>query len=1593
MATTLAGAHISAQSTTSDKSISAKVRFFSLAAWALLGFLGILSPDAAAYSNSPTSISGLTLKSGSSTGCSGCHGAADIPNSPPGNIGITVAITGPGSPPYALSASQSATFTVTATKSGLASGVMGVAVAATDTTSLSVFGTEPTTLYLGEIIHNSAAGNGPLKTVSGGTANYKFTFTMPAGATAGSSKTIYALAALGVSRAPWNHATSISVYVPPAVPASLTPSGQTTTSVNLAWTGGGPEYRLVFKAGAVAPTDPTDGTATIVDLGTSTSTTVSGLSQTTQYSFAVFSKIAGVSVFSTTARTATATTTTVMGARYVNAATGSNTTDCRTQATPCKTITYAMTQAAPGTPGDPINVAPGTYNVASGEVFPIAMTSGVQLQATGTAAATIIDATGSNTRLFNAIGSNASTVIQGLTIMGGFNVGPADGTNVGGGAILIGSLAQINIRRNIFTGNEARGYGGVAPSYSKEGYGGAIYSSGSPTIENNVFSTNTASGGDGVGGTTGGAAGSGHGGAIWGGAAIVVNNTFYNNVARGGSGGSSSSGQGGAGGQAFSSAVETNNTSVVNNNFANNSSIGGTGGSGSTPGSAGNAIGGALGATSSPSNTNNLFFGNTSNGDTGTSSVLLDPQFLSAPTNLRIGLGSPARAAGTATGAPAIDLDGTSRPTPPSIGAFEASSLVVGPRYVNAATGSDTGTCITQASPCKTITYAMDQAAAGAPGDAVNAAPGTYNTTSGEVFPITVKSGVQLKSTGTAANTFIDATGANKRVLVATSTNSSTVIEGFTITGGLFQPSNDGSIAKGAGLFIDGGSPTVRKNIFLSNEARGYAGGGSTFVSGGEAYGGAINAQSATPTIVNNVFRGNIARGGTGKSSLGSGVAGSSGGRGQGGAIYLSSGGSINNNTFYGNSAIGGNGGSTEAALSGGTGGNASQGALISFGASVNNNIFAGNSATAGVGGSGTPGGGAGSADYGAMQYNSPPADASNNLFYGNLVNGAASTGDTIGTNSQCFLSPGCASVLFQSEPTNLRILPTSPGAGTGTTTGAPTDDFDGVTRANPPSIGAFEASNVKVASTTALASGTNPSTSGQSVIFTATASGSSGTATGTVTFKDGTTAICSGVALASGQAQCSTSSLSAGTHSMTAEYSGDSVYFASTSSALSQVVQTPPGSFALSVTNAGTGGGTVTSSPAGINCGATCVANFTSGTSVTLSAVASSGSVFAGWSGGGCSGTGGCTVSMTAATSVTATFTALTVFNVVISGAQEVPPNAISASGSGTATVNPVANTITYSFSVTGLSGAIAGAHFHGPAARGVDGGVKIDIGSNPFSGTVNYNQSDEADILGGLWYVNYHTASFPGGEVRGQLDNGGGTATFALTVNTADGGAGTITSSPAGINCGSTCVASFNSGTSVTLSAVAATGSTFAGWSGAGCSGTGTCTVTMTAAATVTASFLPYTGTLRTRYRLYSPGTFEHLYTTDFNEYSVLPVCCAWVAEGAIYRLFSGAGSYGGVTAVPYYRLYNPFSFQHHWTTDAGEYNFLPSVGWQQEGTDGYILPTQASGLLPLYRLYLNAAGGLHLWTIDVNERNYLVANAGWVDEGIAGYVIPLP
>ncbi|HET7206901.1 MAG TPA: alkaline phosphatase family protein [Terriglobales bacterium] len=158
------------------------------------------------------------------------------------------------------------------------------------------------------------------------------------------------------------------------------------------------------------------------------------------------------------------------------------------------------------------------------------------------------------------------------------------------------------------------------------------------------------------------------------------------------------------------------------------------------------------------------------------------------------------------------------------------------------------------------------------------------------------------------------------------------------------------------------------------------------------------------------------------------------------------------------------------------------------------------------------------------------------------------------------------------------------------------------------------------------------------------------------------------------------------------------------------------PTQFQLTVTDSGTGTGTVTSAPAGINCGKTCSASFQAGTTVVLTAAPAANTKFTGWS-GACSGTGTCSVTINATTMVTAAFSG--------------PP--------------PV-----------------------------------------------------------------------------------------QLTVTEMGKGTGTVTSSPAGINCPTTCTANFPTGTAITLTAQGSV----AAWSGCSANGA-SCTLTLSKATTVTATF----------------------------------------------------------------------------------------------------------------------------------------------------------
>jgi hypothetical protein len=142
----------------------------------------------------------------------------------------------------------------------------------------------------------------------------------------------------------------------------------------------------------------------------------------------------------------------------------------------------------------------------------------------------------------------------------------------------------------------------------------------------------------------------------------------------------------------------------------------------------------------------------------------------------------------------------------------------------------------------------------------------------------------------------------------------------------------------------------------------------------------------------------------------------------------------------------------------------------------------------------------------------------------------------------------------------------------------------------------------------------------------------------------------------------------------------------------------------------------------------------------------------------------------------------------------------------------------------------------------------LTTSTGPLSIGGTTAYGEY----FQGRIDEVRVYSRALSASELQADMNTplGGSTpssTTYTLTATKSGTGVGTVGSVPAGITCGATCSASFNNGTTVTLTAFPASGSTFTGWSGAGCSGAGDCSVTVTGATSVTATFTAARGRWR--------------------------------------------------------------------------------------------------------------------------------------------------
>lgn len=246
-------------------------------------------------------------------------------------------------------------------------------------------------------------------------------------------------------------------------------------------------------------------------------------------------------------------------------------------------------------------------------------------------------------------------------------------------------------------------------------------------------------------------------------------------------------------------------------------------------------------------------------------------------------------------------------------------------------------------------------------------------------------------------------------------------------------------------------------------------------------------------------------------------------------------------------------------------------------------------------------------------------------------------------------------------------------------------------------------------------------------------------------------------------------------------------------------------------------GAGSVTSTPAGIDCGATCSAPFAWGTTIQLSATPAAGATVTGWS-GPCAATTGptCTFVLSAHTSATVSFgrPALTV------AVQNLTP---SPSPLGWVTSDGV--------------GSQAGIDCGPSCSANFDAGTVVTLWAIPLGDSV-FEGWTGACSGGSTCTVAMDQAR----SVTARFNPTGPTdikSTFTVSKN--GSGSGTVKSGLPGINCGSDCGTRYPSNINVTLTATAADGSHLAGWSGP-CAGVGTgttCIVTVGPATGVTVTF----------------------------------------------------------------------------------------------------------------------------------------------------------
>lgn len=137
---------------------------------------------------------------------------------------------------------------------------------------------------------------------------------------------------------------------------------------------------------------------------------------------------------------------------------------------------------------------------------------------------------------------------------------------------------------------------------------------------------------------------------------------------------------------------------------------------------------------------------------------------------------------------------------------------------------------------------------------------------------------------------------------------------------------------------------------------------------------------------------------------------------------------------------------------------------------------------------------------------------------------------------------------------------------------------------------------------------------------------------------------------------------------------------------------------------------------------------------------------------------------------------------------------------------------------------------------------------------------------------------------------------------------------------------------------------------------------------------------------FRLFNPRTGDHFYTSNAAERSAA-LSSGYKDEGVLGAILTSSTA----SSTALFRLFNSRTGDHFYTTSATERATAISSGYVSEDTAGFIFPTliaQTPSLLPMFRLF-NPHTGDHFYTTSITERIRATQRSGYTFEGITGYI----